>query len=71
MPIGPLLCTARPVGAGPPPGFPGSMGISIESVGADPCVGPATVLHGTHPRADTQVRPYAVGEAFRNQRESA
>ena len=41
------------------------MDITIESVGADLCVGPDAVLYGTHSRADTQVRPYAMGETFR------
>ena len=57
----------RPVGAGlrPRPFSPGAMEAAIESVGADPCVGPPTVLHGTRSRADTQVRPYAGWKVFR------
>ena len=35
------------------------MEVSIGPVGADRCVGPNTLLRGTRPRADTQVRPYA------------
>ena len=35
------------------------MEVSIGPVGADRCVGPDTLLRGTRPRADTQVRPYA------------
>ena len=35
------------------------MEVSICPVGADRCVGPDTLLRGTHSRADTQVRPYA------------
>ena len=34
------------------------MEVSICPVGADRCVGPNTLLRGTRPRADTQVRPY-------------
>ena len=52
----------RTVGAGlrPRPLLPGLREVSIESVGADPCVGPDTLPLGTRSRADTEVRPYAV-----------
>ena len=53
----PFRCSRRG-GAPSPPVLPGLMEVSIGPVGADRCVGPNTLLRGTRPQADTQVRPY-------------
>ena len=55
-------------GRGGAPSPPGLGGVDGGSVGADLCVGPWTGPVRRRFRADTWVRPYAVGEASRNQR---
>ena len=66
--IGPLRTAIDRQGRG---SVPARLGVDGGFVGADLCVGPDTVPHGTRPRADTWVRPYAGWKAFRNQRGSA
>ena len=63
----------RTVGAGlrPRPLLPGLREVSIESVGADPCVGPDTFLPGTRPRPGHIGPPLHNREGFRNQRKLA